>query len=172
MPLLLKRALLDEKKRLSNDPKASRASRLRKLLRIPQFVWTWNSLLEGSTTKPQDGPIILANLLDFNVFTLKHMSHEERLKLLIQNCDELPLSLLYNTGPRVSVMGHPELGWIPRSIAGDHLVVGAALRRIKSKGTDNQVKFFIDRLASNPQSTLVLGTLQGQCIPYDVGVFF
>jgi hypothetical protein len=172
MPLLLNRALLDEKKKLSNDPFSWRASRLTKLLRIPQFVWTWNSLLERSTTESNDGPIILANLLDFNIFSLKLVpSSEERLKLLIQNCDELPLSLLYNTGPRMSIRGHPELGWIPRSIAGDHLIVGAALRRTKSKGTDSQVKFFIDRSETNSESLLFLGTLPGQRIPYDDKVF-
>lgn len=171
MPLLLNRALLDERKMLSNIPRASRASRLTKLLRIPQFVSTWNSLLERSTTKPHDGPIILANLLDFNIFNLKIVPREERLKLLIQNCDELPLSLLYNTGPRMSIQGHPELGWIPRSVEGDHLVVGAALRRTNSRGTDGQVKFFICRSDCNPESILVLGTLPGQRIPYDVEVF-
>jgi hypothetical protein len=171
MPLLLNRALLDEKKQLPNHPLASRASRLTKLLRIPQFVWTWNSLLERSTTKADDGPIILANLLDFNVSNLKIVPHKERLKLLIQNCDELPLSLLYNTGPRISIQGHPELGWIPRGVAGDHLVVGAALRKTNSKGTDGQVKFVIDRSDCNPGSILVLGTLPGQPVPYDVKVF-
>ncbi|KAI9772984.1 MAG: hypothetical protein M1840_008866 [Geoglossum simile] len=171
MPLLLNRALLDEKRQLSTVPLFSKTLRLAKLLRIPQFVWTWNSLLERSTTKPQDGLIIFANLLDFNVSSLKPVPRDERLMLLIQNCDELPLSLLYNTGPRMCIKEHPELGWIPKDIAGDHLVVGAAIRRVNSKRTDNQVKFWIDQSDSNPESILILRTLPGQHIPYDVGMF-
>jgi hypothetical protein len=171
MPLVLKRALVDEKKKLSSDALASRAKRLTKLLRVPQFTWTWNSLLHRSMTKEQDGPIILANLVDFNVSGLKFVAPEERLKLLIQSCNELPLSLLYNTGPRVSIKGHPELGWIPRSISGDHIVSGAAFRRITTKRTDNHVKFFIDRQDSDPESFLVLETPPGQCIPYDTATF-
>jgi hypothetical protein len=170
-PLLLNRALLDEKRQLSTIAIFSRILRLTKLLRIPQFVWTWNSLLERSMTKPQDGVIIFANMLDFNVYSLKLVPRDERLMLLIQNCDELPLSLLYNTGPRICIKEHPELGWIPKDVAGDQLVGGATLRRINSKRTDNQVKFWIDRSDSDPESLLILKTLPGPCIPYDVGVF-
>lgn len=170
MPSILSRQLMDEKM-LFSSLLAYRASRLTKLLRVPQFVRTWNSLLERSTTKSYDRPLIITNLLDFKVLDLKSVPHEERLKLLIQNCDELPLSLLYNTGPRMSIQEHPELGWIPRDVAGDHLVGGAALRRTNPKGTDSQVKIFISRSDCDRDSLRVLGTLPGQQIPYDVEVF-
>jgi hypothetical protein len=171
IPLLLTRALSDEKRQLTTDPRRSRRVRLTKLLRVPQFVHSWNSLLERSTTKPNDGPIILANLLDFNVYSLKLVPKKERLKLLIQNCDELPLSLLYNTGPRICISNHPELGWIPRKIAGDHLTVGAVLRRINPKQPGYQVKFEIDWSDSNQESIVILRTVHGTCIPYDTEVF-
>ncbi|KAH0556008.1 hypothetical protein GP486_006049 [Trichoglossum hirsutum] len=170
IPLLLGRALLHEKRQFSVVSLFPRSLRLAKRPRTPQFVWTWNSLLERSTTKPEDGPIIFANMLDFNVYPLKLIPRQERLPLLVQNCDELPLSLLYNTGPRICIKGHPELGWIPRDIAGDHLVDGAALRRINSE-QNNQVEFLIDRSNSNLKSTLILRTSHGQCIPYDVETF-
>jgi len=171
MSLLLKRALSDEKRQLTTDPKHSRTQRVAKLLRVPQFVWIWNSLLERATTKVQDGPIILANLLDFNVYSLRAESEEEQLKLLIQNCDELPLSLLYNTGPRIHIRGHPELGWIPRLIAGDQLVLGAALRRTNSNRSNNQVKFEIDWSDCNPESFVILRTLPNEFITRNIGVF-
>lgn len=171
MPLLINRALSDEKRILTTDPRHSRASRLTKLLRVPQFVHTWNSLLERSTTKPQDGPIIFANLLDFNVYSLMPEPEDERLKLLIQNCDELPLSLLYSTGPRMCVKEQPELGWVPKAIGGNHLVVGAVLRKIDPKRPNNQVTFEIDRSDSDQESIMVLRTLPGDCIPYDIGLF-
>lgn len=171
MPLLINRGLLDEKRMLTTDARHSRASRLTKLLRVPQFVRAWNSLLERSTTKPEDGPIIFANLLDFNVHSLMSVPQDERLKVLIQNCDELPLSLLYNTGPRICIREHPELGWIPKVVAGNHLVVGAVIRRINRKRPDNQVTFEIDRSDSDQESVLVLRTLPGRCIPYEIGLF-
>jgi hypothetical protein len=170
MPSILSRQLMDEKMMFSTLL-ASRASHLTKRLRVPQFVRTWNALLERSTTKSYDRPLIITNLLDFQVLDLKFVPDEDRLKLLIQNCDELPLSLLYNTGPRMSIQGCPELGWIPRDVAGDHLVGGAALRRINPKGTDDEVKFFICRSDCDLDSLRVLETLPGQKIPYDVEVF-
>lgn len=170
LPSVLRKQLMDEKN-LYSSLLASKASRLTQLLRVPQFVRTWNSLLERSTTRSSDRPLIITNLLDFKVFDLKLVPNEERLKLLIQNCDELPLSLLYNTGPRMLIQGHPDLGWIPRDIAGDHLVGGASLRRINPKRTEGQVKFSICRSDCDPESFWVLGTLPGQQIPYDVDVF-
>jgi hypothetical protein len=90
---------------------------------------------------------------------------------LIQNCDELPLSLLYNTGPRLCIIGCPELGWIPEDIKGDRLVAGAAIRRIHPERTSDRVTFIIERLDRNQESLLVLRTLPGQCIPYEGGIF-
>jgi hypothetical protein len=171
MPQLLTRALSDEKRQLTTDARHSRTVRLTKMLRVPQFVQTWNSLLERSTTKRLDGPIIFANLLDFNVYSLKPVPVDERLKLLIQNCDELPISILYNTGPRISIRGHPELGWIPKDVSGDHLIVGAVLRRINPKRREDHVKFEIDRSDSNQESTVILRTVRGKHIPYDIRVF-
>lgn len=165
LPLVLRRGLLDEKKRLSQDPLVSRAMRITNLLRVPQFVWTWNFLLQRSVTKKQDGPIILANLIDFNVSGLKYVPEAERLMLLIQNCEELPLSLMYNTGPRMAIKRLPSAGWIPQSISGDHIVSGASLRRSRTKGTDGVITYFIDREASDPESFLVIDTGPGRCIP-------
>lgn len=172
MPLLLNRALSDEKRRLTIDPRYSRTLRLTKLLRVAQFVRIWNSLLERSTTETEDGPFIFANLLDFNVSRLNSIPQDERLKVLIQNCDELPLSLLYNTGPRIYDEEHPELGWIPKSIDGSHLVLGAVLRRINPKRKD-QVKYEIDRSDSDPGSMMIwrIKALPVQSTPYDIEVF-
>ena len=167
----LKRALLQDRKQLLDIPGASKMSTWASRVRIPQFVWAWNSLLERSTTKPFDAPIILASLLDFKVTGLKDVPREQMLQMLIQNCDELPLSLLYNKGPRLSIQGHPELSWVPTRIAGDRLVSGAALRRAASVVTNRQVIYYIDRRGCNPASTLVLATPAGQLIPENVDIF-
>ena len=174
LPLLLKRALLDENKQIIQDPWSPRASRTLKLLRVPQFVWVWNSLLECSTTKAQDGPMILANLLDFNVVALKSVPESERLKLLIQNCEELPLSLMYNTGPRLSIREHPQLGWVPTKLVGDQLVIGPTIRRLGAQWDDQHVKFSIERtdnlLEISSEPLLVMYKTDGR-IPHDVNIF-
>lgn len=153
IPLILKRSLLEEKQQLANTAPA-KAYRIYKHLRILQFVWTWNSLLERSVTKREDGALILANLLDFNVSALKMEPAEEQLRLVIQSCEELPLSLLYNTGPRLCGPGEP--GWIPEYIEGDRLTTGAVMRQIKLRADDGMVTYSIDRSGCDPRSLCFL----------------
>ncbi|KAK5652174.1 hypothetical protein OQA88_10817 [Cercophora sp. LCS_1] len=169
MVLHLKRALQEDKKHISVDPWLSRAARLWKQLRVPQFVWMWNALLDRSTTRPSDAVLILATLLDFSVYPLRLVPSEERLMSVIQSCDELPLSLLYHAGPKVCIKGHPELSWIPKSVDGDRLVVGASLRQLsKSNG---QVTFTIERPLKGRDTLLVLATSHGRRIPHEVETF-
>jgi hypothetical protein len=151
IPLILKRSLLEEKQQLANTNSA-KAYRINKKLRILQFVWTWNSLLERSVTKREDGALILANLLDFNVSALKTEPVEEQLRLVIQSCEELPLSLLYNRGPRLCGPRGP--GWIPKYIEGDRLTTGAVMR--KRTGNDGVVTYSIDRSGCDPRSLCFL----------------
>ncbi|RYP48891.1 hypothetical protein DL768_005315 [Monosporascus sp. mg162] len=162
MVLVLRRAVLEYKRQLLIDPRFNRAKRLSKMLQNPMFVWTWNSLISRATTKPEDGILIIANLLDFNVYSLRNIPPEERLMLVIQGCDEIPLSILFNKGPRVNIPGHPELGWIPSDVAGDKLVVGGSLRQLQPQRIANCVTYIIDRGDSDPQSLLILATATGQ----------
>lgn len=110
--------------------------------RIPQFVGAWNSLIVRETTKKDDLYEIFANLLDFNTYMLQPprdgpIPDEERnLPNLIRSCNEFPLALLYNRGPRMRCLGWPQNGWIPIETAkfgiyGDWLTESAALRRTK-----------------------------------------
>jgi hypothetical protein len=149
VPMLLGKALLNDKRQISTLPRVSKATRLSKLLWVPQFVWMWNSLLGRSVTRSQDRVIIFANLLDFNVYPLRLVPQKERLMSLIQSCDEIPLSLLYNTGPRLCIRGYPELGWIPEDIVGDTLVAGAAIYRTHPEQASERVTFRIERLDRN-----------------------
>ncbi|KIX03634.1 uncharacterized protein Z518_07187 [Rhinocladiella mackenziei CBS 650.93] len=171
MVMLLKTALLEDRKRIPFDVGLCRASRLAEALLLPQFVWAWNSLVNRSTTKPQDGVLILANLLDLNVYPLRLLSGEERLMAVIQSCNELPLSLMYNTGRRVHIEGHPELGWIPKDISGNCLTVGAAIRKLKTRKTNDRVAFSVERSERYRQSVLIVATKLGQCIPRSAEIF-
>ncbi|KAL4921379.1 hypothetical protein BDW62DRAFT_197956 [Aspergillus aurantiobrunneus] len=71
---VVRRSLLEEK-RLTAGPNVFLANRLQKLSQIPHFVSIWNSLLSRTTTKAEDGPLIAANLLDFNVAALKNVPY-------------------------------------------------------------------------------------------------
>ncbi|GES61977.1 hypothetical protein ATETN484_0006063600 [Aspergillus terreus] len=152
MTTILKRALLEERYLTGSTNK------LQRLLRMPQFVWIWNSLLSRSTTKAEDGPLILANLLEFNVSALKTMPSAERLRLLIQSCDELPLSLLYNTSnDRVIDSRCSEIGWIPTAISGELLTTSGSMRLEKRKSSQREpISYVIDRSFCEPSSLLVL----------------
>lgn len=110
--LLLGQMMFNEKRRLTADSKPDRFRVLNAFLNVPHFVRIWNMLLQRSTTKSEDGVVILANLLDFNVHSFSRrniISAADRLVSLIQSCKELPLSILYNTGPRLYLKNHPEV---------------------------------------------------------------
>ena len=156
LPRLLLDAVLDDKKHVSIRASSSKGSHSERSIRAPLFVWIWNSLLERSTTRPQDGPIILANLLDFNTYRLKSVAENDRLKVIIQSCNEIPFPLLYNV--RSQSETNSEFAWIPQNIEGDHIHTGATLLRIKSTETDgHQVKFLVDRSNTTTHDFLVMG---------------
>ena len=95
--------------------------------RATQFARTWNSLLDRSTTKPEDQHGIFATLLDFNAYKVRSLEATKRLPALIRSCDKLPLSLLFNSSPRLPESEPMENGWIPSEIGGDRLTATPVL---------------------------------------------
>lgn len=113
--------LQSERQYLSLLPEGTRKDRLSKAWRIPQHVRVWNSLLWRESSYKKDIYTIFANLLDFNTYLL-HPSPEgsqsippeqANIPVLIRSCKELPLSILYNRGPRIKSLDCPQNGWIP-----------------------------------------------------------
>lgn len=100
--------------------------------RATQFSRIWNSLLDRSTTKPEDQHGIFATLLDFNAYRVRSLGATKRMSAIIQSCGELPLSLLFNNGPRVLHSEPPENAWIPSEIGGDRLTATPALVQTSS----------------------------------------
>ncbi|RSL82673.1 hypothetical protein CDV31_016912 [Fusarium ambrosium] len=80
LPAILGRELGEEKRRLTVEP-SFRRRHLESYQRIPQFVRIWNSLVTRSTTREEDGVIILTNLLDFHVSRLLQTPEDDRLPL-------------------------------------------------------------------------------------------
>ena len=97
--------------------------------RATQFARTWNRLLDRSTTKPEDQHGVFATLLDFNAYQVRSLELMRRMPAIISSCNELPLSLLFNKGPRIAAVGVPENGWIPSAVSGDRLSTTPVLKQ-------------------------------------------
>ena len=97
--------------------------------RATQFARTWNRLLDRSTTKPEDQHGVFATLLDFNAYQVRSLELMKRMPAIIRSCDELPLSLLFNKGPRIAAANVPENGWIPSAVSGDRLTTTPVLKQ-------------------------------------------
>lgn len=163
--LQLWKELLEYKRQIMVEPWYPRAKQLARVLWNPSFASVWNSLIRRSTTRPNDGVLIMASLLDFDVYQLRLVPSKHRLMRVIQGCEELPLSLLYNTGPKVCIDGHSELNWIPQDIRGDNLVLGPSLRKLKPQRANSHVVYSIERGHRNTNTLLCVVTAQGQYIP-------
>jgi hypothetical protein len=162
---------MDDKRQLTKDGTIMRIKFLKKQLHIPQFIITWNSLHKRSTTRPGDHLILFANPLNFNVYSLEALSIYEKLPSLIQSCDGLPLSLLYNTGTRLHIDSHPELGWVPRDISDVKLAGDTVIRRVFHWCCKGRVSYKIDQANSDPDSIMFLKATSTYLIPCTVNFF-
>ncbi|KAF2008145.1 hypothetical protein P154DRAFT_516866 [Amniculicola lignicola CBS 123094] len=83
---------------------------------IRHFCTIWNALRTRSTTKAEDAPIILANLLGYQSYHVLRYPPEERLKVMLLSAEVLPLALLYNTGSRLTEQKGSFNKWIPKTL--------------------------------------------------------
>ncbi|ORY14044.1 hypothetical protein BCR34DRAFT_586079 [Clohesyomyces aquaticus] len=83
----------------------------------PHLVAIWNALARRSTTKNEDLPAILANLLGFHPYRVMQLPVEERLAAMLCSGDNLPLSLLYNTGPKLNQGLNSRNRWVPKFLS-------------------------------------------------------
>lgn len=107
---------------------------------VEQLSAIWNALVFRSTTKKEDLPAILANLLDFNAHQI--LSQEPRkgtteadkslegnvMRAILWSLGEIPLSLLYNAGPRVRADEPHKNRWIPLAPAETTISAEPALK--------------------------------------------
>jgi hypothetical protein len=91
-------------------------------------VITWNALQARSTSKSEDLPAILANLMDFNAYQIMSVSSpEERMMAMLSGLPSLPMSLLYNTGPRMRHDKHDSNRWVPTLPSSERLTIDPAM---------------------------------------------
>ncbi|CAG8960411.1 hypothetical protein HYFRA_00008129 [Hymenoscyphus fraxineus] len=94
---------------------------LTSLQELSCFVSVWNSLRNRTTTQIEDVVAILANLVDFDFSHISTLPPKKRLGSIILSLKHLPLSLLYNSGPRIDpTKVHPNR-WIP-TVPGPNLL--------------------------------------------------
>ena len=106
---------------------------------VTQLCSVWNSVVFRSTTKSEDIPIILANLLDYNAYAIlreePHSNAETEAEKFVENrrvegcamrailwsLGYLPVSLLCNNGPRMRSNEFHKNRWVPLCPAGNML---------------------------------------------------
>ena len=92
------------------------------------FVTIWNQLIVRSTTKAEDLYSIFGNLLDFIIYPLAGLPPEERLKEMLWSSSSVPLSLIYNSGPRWRASEDHCERWVPTEPRGSRLTDTPLLR--------------------------------------------
>ena len=92
------------------------------------FVTVWNQLIARSTTKAEDLYSIFGNLLDFIIYPLAGLPPEERLKAMLWSSSSVPLSLIYNCGPRWRASEDHCERWVPTEPRGSRLTNTPLLR--------------------------------------------
>lgn len=83
-----------------------------------RFVKVWNQLSQRTTTKFKDIYVIMANLLDFHAGQIMKLPAEERMKAILWSGRYIPLSLLYNDGPRLNPGKNCRERWVPSTPRG------------------------------------------------------
>ncbi|KAK6428511.1 hypothetical protein LTR95_015345 [Oleoguttula sp. CCFEE 5521] len=81
------------------------------------FVSVWNELAARSTSKPEDLPLIIANIMNFdNRPLLSLQSFEEMIEALCCSLDSIPISLFLIPGKRLVQEGKSESRWVPAEV--------------------------------------------------------
>jgi hypothetical protein len=82
---------------------------------MKRLVRTWNALASRATTQERDVPAIFANLLDFNSHNIANPELPEELKMrtILWSLEQLPVSILYNDGPRLAANKQHANRWVP-----------------------------------------------------------
>lgn len=94
------------------------------------FHIEWNNLAERSTTKKEDIPCILANMLGLSAGELLELPYEERMKAILCTQTTLPLELLFKPGSRIQDLDNR---WVP-SHPEEHVNKSLGYLRVTSNG--------------------------------------
>jgi hypothetical protein len=100
---------------------------------VTRLVNVWNGLIVRTTTMDEDLPAIFANLLGVNTYKVFSLPPQNRLGAILGAGTLLPLSLLWNKGPRLDSNANHRGRWIPEFL-GRHALDEAPIMRLDIVG--------------------------------------
>nr|OQO32311.1 hypothetical protein B0A51_00370 [Rachicladosporium sp. CCFEE 5018] len=124
--------------------------------RSKRFRNIWNSLALRSTSMQSDLHLIFANLLHYSTASMTAALVDDRMRSILTMTEELPVGLLFNSGPR---LGHNENGynrWIPVSPS-TSLIRGTGAMRL------TRDRLWLDSANSSDTLALLLATGLKRC---------
>ncbi|KAI1332624.1 hypothetical protein F5Y16DRAFT_356076 [Xylariaceae sp. FL0255] len=80
---------------------------------LRQFCTIWNSLTKRNTTMAEDVPAIFANLLSIHAYHILASPSHLRMLVVLTSLELLPLTLLFNDGPRPFAAENGRSRWVP-----------------------------------------------------------
>lgn len=95
---------------------------------INLLVSIWNALAVRTTTMDEDLPAIFSNLLDLNTYSVMSLLSHLRMRAILGAGEMLPVSLLYNKGPRLAPGEIHHGRWIPTALGRHQLDEVPAMR--------------------------------------------
>ncbi|KAI1387775.1 uncharacterized protein F4822DRAFT_407559 [Hypoxylon trugodes] len=87
------------------------------------LVGTWNTLIHRNPTKADELYLILCNLVDFNSYLVMKLNSNA----ILSSCPTIPLSFVFNRGPRYRETEHHPDRWLPVAVSGDYLSLKPSL---------------------------------------------
>lgn len=93
---------------------------------LARFLSTWNDLAGRSTTQAADLWVVLATCMEFRLRQFrKFPTCEEKMRCIISSFRTLPLSLFFNTGPRLHQSANHLNRWMPIEVSNFILSTGS-----------------------------------------------
>jgi hypothetical protein len=82
------------------------------------FVYTWDELAGRSTTMAEDIPLIMTNMLGVSNHGLVDLDNSGQMfHTILLSLHRIPISILFNTGPRQDANGNHHNRWVPSKIS-------------------------------------------------------
>lgn len=129
------------------------------------FLESWNALCGRSTSQPDDMVAILANLLNLNARSVLRLAQDSRIKAVLKQQGELPMSLLFAKIRRLGDLSKstdvfPPDGWVPASLQNTVLEIDTPKLRVTPEGL-----LLPERLSKTIVTLLFLDHLPPSCTP-------
>jgi hypothetical protein len=143
---------------------------------VMRFIHIWNELAGRSTSKPEDLPLILANLLGFSTQKVQAIAPEQRLAAIVSSIGGIPYDFLFQKRPpedRSLIKLHLQM---PTQLGRNVLASGPVLKVSKSGSSlelirNSKLHIYIVNPASSPNTTMLVLEPSGVKDGFDIHDF-